>query len=99
MATEEEIRPRSLLIFQPMNTASDSRGNRPRRNLIGPGGRWQIAIALCCAAALGTSSARAGDNKTTPTAATTEEEETPKNWIELGIGGGNIGGEDAQFKK
>ena len=46
------------------------------------------------------SSLRAGDNK----AAVNEngaavEEEAPKNWIELGIGGLNIAGDDAQFKQ
>src|SRR5947209_10205995 len=82
-----------------MNTASDSRGNRTTRNLTHRCGYWQIAIVFCCAAALGAYSARAGDNKTTPAATTTEEEETPKNWIELGIGGVNIAGDDAQFKQ
>jgi hypothetical protein len=60
----------------------------------------RTAIALACAATLGTSSLRAGDNKTTPTTTATEEEAPElKNWIELGIGGVNIGGDDAQFKQ
>src|SRR2546423_7154105 len=59
-----------------------------------------LHAAFSLAIVLGFSSVRAGDNK----AAVTEngaavEEETPKNWIELGIGGLNIAGDDAQFKQ
>jgi hypothetical protein len=42
---------------------------------------------------------RAGDNKVTENGATVAEEETSKNWIELGIGGINVSGDDAQFKQ
>lgn len=45
-----------------------------------------------------TATLRAGDNKAAVTETTTEEE-TPKNWIELGIGGINVAGDDAQFKQ
>ena len=44
------------------------------------------------------SAVRAGDNKA-PVTETATEEEAPKNWIELGIGGLNISGDDAQFKQ
>src|SRR5580765_8035777 len=51
---------------------------------------------LICAALLTTCSVYAGDSKETPT--TTEEPEY-KNWIELGIGGLIIHGDEAQFKQ
>jgi len=52
-----------------------------------------LALALTC-------SLRAGETKVNENG-TAVEEETPagKNWIELGIGGVNIAGDDAQFKQ
>ena len=84
-----------------MNTASHCKRSRPASHSNGPGLLWRIAAVFCCSAALGTYSVRAGDNKVTANGTTTEEEEeTPaKNWIELGIGGTNIAGDDAQFKQ
>src|SRR5436305_5373686 len=62
--------------------------------------RFYLKAACALAIALGISSLRAGDNKAAvSTAATEEEESSAKNWIELGIGGVNIGGDDAQFKQ
>jgi hypothetical protein len=65
--------------------------------------RFCTAIALCGAAALAVPTLRAGDNKAAVTengtATTVEEETTAKNWIELGIGGANITGDEAQFKQ
>jgi hypothetical protein len=55
------------------------------------------AAGLVCGALWVTMPAmRAGDNKA---AVTETEEAVPKNWIELGIGGLNISGDDAQFKQ
>lgn len=87
-----------------MNTAPDStaskRASKVERFRIGAGRLEKIALALICLGALGTSSVRAGDNKSAPTTTATEEEAPElKNWIELGIGGVNIGGDDAQFKQ
>jgi hypothetical protein len=60
----------------------------------------RTALALASAAAFGIYPVRAGETKVTENGTTTVEEETPaKNWIELGIGGVNIGGDDAQFKQ
>jgi hypothetical protein len=64
--------------------------------------RFCLNVAFSLAIALGISSLRAGDNKAPVTengAATEEEESSAKNWIELAIGGVNIGGDDAQFKQ
>src|SRR2546423_10525048 len=59
-----------------------------------------LHAAFSLAIVLGFSSVRAGDNKAAVTEnGTAVEEETPKNWIELGIGGLNIAGDDAQFKQ
>jgi hypothetical protein len=56
--------------------------------------------AFVIAIVLSTSSVRAGDNKAVVNEnGAAVEEETPKNWIELGIGGVNIAGDDAQFKQ
>ncbi len=53
-------------------------------------------VALGCAAM----PLRAGDNKAPVNDnGTAVEEEQPKNWIELGIGGLNVSGDDAQFKQ
>ncbi len=53
-------------------------------------------VALGCAA----TPLRAGDNKAPVTDnGAAVEEETPKNWIELGIGGLNVSGDEAQFKQ
>src|SRR5215831_341868 len=51
-----------------------------------------IALVLC-----GFVSLRAGDSKEAPTPA--PEEEELKNWIELGIGGLIVHGDEAQFKQ
>jgi hypothetical protein len=60
----------------------------------------RIAIALVCAAALGTYSVRAGETKVTENGTATEEEAPDyKNWIELGIGGVSVRGDEAQFKQ
>ena len=63
--------------------------------------RLCLTATLALAIALGISSLRAGDNKAavTENGTATEEESSAKNWIELGIGGVNIGGDDAQFKQ
>src|SRR2546423_5366893 len=64
--------------------------------------RTCLNVACSLATALGISSLRAGDNKATVNengTATEEGESSAKNWIELGIGGVNIGGDDAQFKQ
>ncbi|MEY2495368.1 MAG: hypothetical protein QOJ45_1860 [Verrucomicrobiota bacterium] len=52
-----------------------------------------LALGVTC-------SLRAGETKVNENGAAVEEE-TPaeKNWIELGLGGVNIGGDDAQFKQ
>src|SRR6478752_1574520 len=55
------------------------------------------AAGLVCGALwLATPMLWAGDNKA---AVTETEEEVPKNWIELGLVGLNISGDDAQFKQ
>ncbi len=65
---------------------------------------WLLKFSLfgiCVAMLVSPSVARAGEKMTpdgTTTAATTEEEEA-KNWIELGIGGNIIDGDEAQFKQ
>jgi hypothetical protein len=59
----------------------------------------RTALALACAAAWGTYPVRAGETKVTENGAAVEEETSAKNWIELGIGGTNIAGDDAQFKQ
>ncbi|HEX8897123.1 MAG TPA: hypothetical protein VF751_00370 [Chthoniobacterales bacterium] len=64
--------------------------------------RHFLSVAFSFAVALGISSLRAGDNKAPVNengTATEEEESSAKNWIELGIGGINIAGDDAQFKQ
>src|SRR5256885_5970475 len=64
--------------------------------------RAYLNVACSLAIALGISSLRAGDNKAAVNengTATEEGESSAKNWIELGIGGVNIGGDDAQFKQ
>lgn len=60
----------------------------------------RTAIALVCAVTFGTYPLLAGETKVTENDTATEEEKPAfKNWIELGIGGVNIGGDDAQFKQ
>jgi hypothetical protein len=63
--------------------------------------RLCLAAGLVCATMLALPSLRGGDNKApvTENGTTTAEEDTTKNWIELGIGGANIAGDDAQFKQ
>jgi hypothetical protein len=60
-----------------------------------------LKAVFSLAIVLGISNLRAGDNKATVTenGTATEEESSAKNWIELGIGGVNISGDDAQFKQ
>lgn len=57
-------------------------------------------VVLVCAGIFGTAAVRAGetsDGKATTT--TTEETEEYKNWIELGIGGTIVHGDNAQFEQ
>src|SRR5213076_1984765 len=64
--------------------------------------RVSTATGLVCATMLALPSLHAGDNKAPVTengTTTAEEETTTKNWIELGIGGVNVAGDDAQFKQ
>ncbi|MEY2483338.1 MAG: hypothetical protein QOK24_1866 [Verrucomicrobiota bacterium] len=66
-------------------------------NLFSP---TRIALALACAATLGTYPVRAGETKVTENGTATEEEAPEyKNWIELGIGGVSVRGDEAQFKQ
>jgi hypothetical protein len=59
-----------------------------------------LYAAFSLALVVAISSVRGGDTKAAVTEnGTAVEEETPKNWIELGIGGVNIAGDDAQFKQ
>src|SRR5213596_867359 len=52
-----------------------------------------LALSVAC-------SLRAGETKVTENGTVVEEETSAaKNWIELGIGGVNIAGDDAQFKQ
>lgn len=87
LAIKEQMRATGLQILNGMNTATKS--------------SWLTTAVFCCAFALGAYSVRAGDNKATVTENGTakEEEDTTKNWIELGIGGVNVAGDDAQFKQ
>ncbi|MEY2518899.1 MAG: hypothetical protein QOF24_658 [Verrucomicrobiota bacterium] len=60
----------------------------------------RIAIALACAATLGTYPVRAGETKITENGTATEEEAPEyKNWIELAIGSVSVRGDEAQFKQ
>src|SRR6476620_5886657 len=53
---------------------------------------------VCGALWLAPAASQAGDNKAAVTETATEEE-AGKNWIEFGLGGLNISGDDAQFKQ
>jgi hypothetical protein len=59
-------------------------------------------LLLGCAGIFALASARGGDtsdNKSTTTATTEEQPEEYKNWIELGIGGTIVHGDNAQFEQ
>src|SRR3954466_7218619 len=63
--------------------------------------RFRHARAICAALGLAVPALLAVDNKAAviDNGTAVEEETTAKNWIELGIGGVNITGDEAQFKQ
>ena len=60
--------------------------------------RFGAALVFAGAVMFANASLRAGETKVNENGAAVEEE-APKNWIELGIGGVRISGDEAQFKQ
>src|ERR1700719_3779105 len=56
-------------------------------------------LVLVCAGAFAASALRAGDTSDGKAVTTTEETPEYKNWIELGIGGTIVNGDNAQFEQ